>query len=105
MSGRMATKLASASTFSTELAVRVAFRSAHGQFRMGTGFAGDFSDWLGRAVVQGQQQPDDPALEQVPANSVVWMANRQHQPCGNAKVKLQASTRVRRMRLFIIYYL
>ena len=97
-------KLASASTFSTELAVRVAFRSAQGQFWTGTGFAGDSSDWLGRDVVQGQQQPDDPTLEQVPTDSVVWTANRQHHPCGNAKSRLQARTRDRTMRLFIIHH-
>lgn len=104
----MATKPRSKSAFSTELAVRVAFRSVHGQFWTGTGFAGVLSEGLGRGAVQGQQQPEVPALEQFapfPAATFPegWMANMQHHPCGNARVRLQARTRVRRMRLFIIY--
>ncbi len=79
---------------------------------MGTGFPGTFPDQLEWGVAALQQQPEVPSMEQTgPFPSVPFCAvgeirttNRQHQPWGNAKVRLQASTSDRRMRLFIIVH-
>jgi hypothetical protein len=102
-SGRMATKATSTPSFSTGVVGGVAFRSVHGQFGKGTLFVGAFSDLLGWGAVQGQQQPVD-GLFAVALFCVVEMASRQHHPCGNAKVRLQASTRGRRARFIITRY-
>jgi len=78
--------------------VSVVFRSVQGQFLTGTG---DFSDGVpsgfelsGCGAEQGQQSEEDGVTPPEPF-AVFCMANKQHQPCGNAKVRLQANTRDR----------
>ena len=101
----MATKPRSKSIFSIPLVVSVVFRSVQGQFLNG---AGDFSEGepsgfelSGCGAEQGQQSEDDGVT--LPATFAVFcMASKQHQPCGSARVRLQANTRDRMTKLFIM---
>jgi hypothetical protein len=102
----MATKPRSNSIFSIPPVISVVFRSVQGQFLIGTG---DFSDGVpsgfefsGCGAEHGQQSEDDGVTLPDPF-AAFCMASKQHQPCGSAKVRLQANTRVRR-KVFLIRF-